>query len=407
MAKNYREILVLLLLAMALAACGPLGTAAPPAVQSPAPAPVHTLANTRWVLTSLQGHPLLPDSRINLEFGEQSFGGFAGCNYYGGGPDSGAYAVTGEGAIKISGPAITVMLCAEPAGVMEQEEAYIDALAGAVAYRLGEDRLELQDAAGKTVLAYDRRIECAEKPADLAGTAWRLISVDGRAIAQGSISTLAFLDDRWFVEHSRCEAYISTYQAAGHDLRSGFSAWLGRICQDEEGRGVVMIESPRDTCLVEGRLQISTVAGKVLVYEPLPEAARPALEGPTWSLLSIVEERQIEGEAVVLPDPRMVLDGTEITLTLAGGTASGSAGCNTYRAAYSAGPALSFGPAAATKMACLTPEGLMAQEQRYLELLQDVQDYRIAGGHLWLRTGGGSYLVLAEAAAGARLSDAP
>ena len=41
------------------------------------------------------------------------------------------------------------------------------------------------------------------------------------------------------------------------------------------------------------------VPGQVFAYEPLLEAAQPSLEGPDWSLLSIVGARQIEGEPVV------------------------------------------------------------------------------------------------------------
>jgi heat shock protein HslJ len=351
------------------------------------------LPGTRWVLASLQGQPLLPGTRVNLEFEEQSFGGFTGCNYYGG-----AYAATDEGALQIPSMEVTAIGCAEE--IMAQEKAYVDAFMSTATYQLVDDRLELQDASGKTILVYARRAECAEEPADLAGTAWQLISVDGQEPVQGAATTLAFVDDKWFVEHSRCVAYISTYQTSGYDLRSGFSTWLGQVCQDEGDQGVVMIESPRDTCLVQGRLQISTVAGKVFVYEPLPGAAQPALEGPAWSLLSIVGERQIEGEAVAVPDPNTVLEGTAITLTLAGGMASGSAGCNTYQAAYSDGAALAFGPLAATEKACLTPEGVMAQEQRYLEALRAVTGYRIVGGQLWLWTGGGSPLVFAVSVPG-------
>jgi heat shock protein HslJ len=351
------------------------------------------LPGTRWVLTSLQGQTLLPGTRINLEFGEQWFSGFSGCNYYGGGPDGGAYAATDEGSLKILGISMTAIGCAED--IMAQEQAYVDAFASTATYQVVGDGLQLRDATGKTTLVYARQAECAAEPAILPGTAWQLISVDGQAPVQGLATTLAFLDDKWFVERSRCEAYVSTYQATGHDLRSGFSAWLGRVCQDEEGEGVVMLEAPRDACLVQGRLQISTVPGKVFVYEHLPQEEQPALEGTTWSLLAFVGERQIQGEAVPVPDPNPLLDGTRITLTLADGTARGSAGCNSYHGTYSAGTALTFGPVAATEMACVAPEGVMEQEQRYLAALPSVTGYRIVGNLLWLQTEDGTSLVYA------------
>jgi len=66
---------------------------------------------------------------------------------------------------------------------------------------------------------------------------------------------------------------------------------------------------------------------------------------------------------------------------------SGSAGCNDYGTAYTLdGISLDFGDIAATEKACLTPEGVMDQEQRYLCALEDVTDYRISGTLLWLWT---------------------
>ncbi|MGA9348390.1 MAG: META domain-containing protein [Anaerolineae bacterium] len=360
----------------------------------PPPTTGSVLPGTRWVLTSLQGQPLLPDTTISLEFGEAWYSGYTGCNYYGGGPDSGKYTATDEGTLKIIGMAVTVQLCPTPAGVMEQEQAYIAAFASAAAYRLSEDRLELQDATGETVLIYARQAECAEESADLEGTGWQLVSVDGQAPIKGSETTLAFLDDKWLVEYSKCEAYISAYQTVGHELRLVFEAWLGRTCQDEAIQGTTTLGSPTQTCLAQGRLQITTERGQVFAYEPLPETARPALEGPTWSLLSIVGERWIEGEVVPVPDPNTVLEGTEITLALEGGTAGGSAGCNAYGAAYTLdGISLAFGDVAATERDCPTPEGVMEQEQRYLVALKDVTGYRMVGSQLWLMVGDGRALV--------------
>jgi heat shock protein HslJ len=343
------------------------------------------------VLTSLRGEPLLVGTRIILEFGDQWFSGFDGCNYYGGGADGGAYAATDQGELKILSISVTAIGCAED--IMAQEKAYLDAFTSTAAYQVADNRLELRDAAGTTLLTYDCEAECAAEPASLAGTAWKLTSVDGQAPAQGSATTLAFLDDKWFVEYSRCEAYVSTYQASGHDLSSSFSALLGQICQDQPGQGVTMLEMPRGTCQVGGRLQIATASGQLFVYQPLPETAQPALEGPTWSLLSFVGERQIEGETTAVPDPKPVLDGTNITLVFAGGKARGSAGCNTYFADYTDGKALSFGPVAATEMACTAPEGVMEQEQRYLGALPSVTGYRIVGNLFWLQTEGGASLV--------------
>ena len=126
----------------------------------PPPTAESVLPGTQWELTSLRGQPLLPGTHINLEFGEQPFSGFSGCNYYGGGPDSGKYAAADDGALKILEFAVTAIGC--PEGIMAQEKAYIDALMSPAAYQPSDDRLEIQNAAGETVLVYARRAECAE-----------------------------------------------------------------------------------------------------------------------------------------------------------------------------------------------------------------------------------------------------
>lgn len=349
------------------------------------------LPGTKYVLTSLRGQPLLPGTRITLEFEKQSISGFTGCNGYGGGPDSGQYAATDDGVLQLREFAVTAVGC--PGDIMAQEKAYLEALTSAAAYRLSDRRLELQNAAGETILVYTQRAECAEGAANLAGTAWRLASVDGQAPSNAAATTLAFVDDKWYVEHSTCQGYVSSYQTSGNDLSSGFSAWLGQICQDAEDQGVTMLESPSDYCLTQGRLRITTTSGRVFVYDPRPETARPPLEGPTWSLLSFLGQRLVDGEVAPWPDPNTVREGSEITLTLGGGMASGSAGCNTYQAAYSRGAAITFGPLAVTKEVCLAPEGVMEQEQRYRAVLKDVTAYRLVGSELWLQADDGLALV--------------
>ena len=78
------------------------------------------------------------------------------CNQYGGGPDTGKYSATDKGRLEILMLAVTVQLCSEPEGLMEQEARYIAALQGAAAYRMTQDRLEIADADGETTLVFAR-----------------------------------------------------------------------------------------------------------------------------------------------------------------------------------------------------------------------------------------------------------
>ena len=111
---------------------------------------------TAWVLASLGGRPILGDANVTLEFGDESFDGYSGCNWYGGN-----YTVT-DAAINFADIASTARACATPAGVMQQEEVYGQALYEATAYRVVGDRLELRDGAGTVTLAFTRGGETPE-----------------------------------------------------------------------------------------------------------------------------------------------------------------------------------------------------------------------------------------------------
>jgi heat shock protein HslJ len=138
-----------------LAACAGRPTALPSAtpVSTPAAAP---LDGTGWTLALLNGREPIAETLITLSFENGILLGSAGCNTYGGGPDSGAYQATLNGSLTITQTAITVVDCPEPPGVLEQEQDYMDALQAAAAYRMTESRLEILDASGITVLVFLR-----------------------------------------------------------------------------------------------------------------------------------------------------------------------------------------------------------------------------------------------------------
>jgi heat shock protein HslJ len=93
--------------------------------------------------------------------------------------------------------------------------------------------------------------------------------------------------------------------------------------------------------------------------------------GPTWRLVSIDGQPPIEGTtltAIFSEDARV----------------AGSAGCNRYfgRANAVTGRML-VGPLGSTLMAC-EADGVMTQEQRFLELLQAASSYSVIGDELRL-----------------------
>ena len=98
-------------------------------------------------------------------------------------------------------------------------------------------------------------------------------------------------------------------------------------------------------------------------------------------------------------DTQAVIEGTEITATF--GSAKhevrGSAGCNSYFGDYEAdNSALSIPLVGNTEMYCMEPEGVMEQEEQYLQLIRLAGSYEIEGGKLRITCSDGSVLVFSS-----------
>jgi heat shock protein HslJ len=52
---------------------------------------------------------------------------------------------------------VTVQLCTNPEGIMEQESEYIEVLMAASHYQIMDDRLEINDEAGELMLVYQQK----------------------------------------------------------------------------------------------------------------------------------------------------------------------------------------------------------------------------------------------------------
>jgi heat shock protein HslJ len=110
------------------------------------------LANTKWLLTRLSDRAPVESNRVTLEFsGDGKVSGSAGCNSY-----SGTFEEDGT-KLAISQVAVTLMACQEPTGIMEQEIAFLNALAAVQGYRIGGGQLALQDAGGQELLVFSRQ----------------------------------------------------------------------------------------------------------------------------------------------------------------------------------------------------------------------------------------------------------
>ena len=102
------------------------------------------LNGTAWALTSIDDTPPLEKTAVTVEFTDGKIGGSSGCNSYGG-----FYKVKGE-KITTDSIAMTLMACAD-AGVMVQEQAFLEHLKSAKTFKLNENQLQLFNSEGKNL----------------------------------------------------------------------------------------------------------------------------------------------------------------------------------------------------------------------------------------------------------------
>lgn len=116
------------------------------------------LAGTSWELISLNGNDLIEGTAITLEFTETYLGGQMGCNGYGGSLDRGKYTRKSNGTFQIGDPfAVTVQLCTEPEGIMEQEGEYIETLMAASHFQVVGNHLEIGKDEEERILIFRRK----------------------------------------------------------------------------------------------------------------------------------------------------------------------------------------------------------------------------------------------------------
>lgn len=113
------------------------------------------LAGTRWQATGINNGrgalvSLVKDSRVTLAFsGDGKVSGTAGCNNF-----NGSYTQVRD-KVTFAPPATTRKMCPD-AAVMEQESAFVQALAGASTARIEGSRLELRKADGALAATFTR-----------------------------------------------------------------------------------------------------------------------------------------------------------------------------------------------------------------------------------------------------------
>jgi heat shock protein HslJ len=238
-------------------------------------------------------------------------------------------------------------------------------------------------------------------PADASSTRWVLVSVESKEPA-GDMDMVQLEGPEWvlksylnqegelvdtlegtftsanFIEgqvngNASCNGYFGGYEMDGNSISIGPLASTEMFCgsppgvMDQEMAFLSVMGSASEYKIEAAQLLLLDANGETSLVFDIAEAL--ALPGSLWNVLAYNN-----GKGGVVS----VIIGTEITAYFGeDGQLSGNAGCNNYSAAYEIdGEQIKIGPAAATRMACGEPEGIMGQEAEYLAALENVSVYR-------------------------------
>ena len=253
-------IIVLLVLVAVISACSP----------GRSPASDFELDGTKWALVGLMGEAPIEGRTPTAEFDGGQIGGSTGCNQY-----YGSYEVRGV-ELRFEGIGLTEMACLDPAGIMEQERAFVTALSSVETMRSVSGRLEMLDGSEAVVLTWDEVDELSADDgaeASLEGPRWHLTSVHEGELSSSVVNGTAIT--AWFNEGeligtAGCNSYSAPYTLDGGQITVGPVVLTKIACLEPEG---VMEQEMRFTAILEDvssfvldgdRLTLRTPDGRAL-----------------------------------------------------------------------------------------------------------------------------------------------
>lgn len=195
----------------------------------------------------------------------------------------------------------------------------------------------------------------------LDGTSWTLTSVGVADAHPGGV--LGFAHGK-LSGSTGCNTFGGTYEQSGSSLSItlGPSTLIGCPPPLDEQEQAVLAALPKTASFTvdDGSLTLLDADGATLLEYDRAEPV--SLTGQAWQVTGINNGKQAVAS---------VITGSEVTATFgADGTITGSAGCNTYSAAYTLdGDVLAVKPPASTRMFCDSPAGVMEQETAFLHAL--------------------------------------
>lgn len=353
----------------------------------------------RWILESLDGNPILEDRSLTLTVSGNGYGGYDGCNSFGGEHKGSLPVASKDGAFSAPPEVQTAKLCVATDGtesIMEQADAFVDALTQGKSFRLEGDRLEIADGSGEVRLVLIRQEPLPGHPVDLVGTAWQLVADedDGSDV---HLPTLAFLNEHMVGGATACRSYVAGY---GSRFRGNVDFEQNRTVGTEDSCTEEMVEMERDFLQ---RLSISTEytvdasSGESILrmrkgweepilFEPLPQADEDRVFTETWSFEGFTKPDRIYSWHTVYSHGTDVIPGTEVTMSFLENGLEGSGECYSYTGALDIeGSMIEVGDILRTEKPCENVDGMRGQDIRFADVMERVTFFRVYGDRLFMQ----------------------
>lgn len=379
------------------------------AIAIPQPTPTRLpVDGATWILEEVDGRPLVDGMYATLTIDGSYFGGFDGCNSFGGRHESGQPVVKRNGQISVAPFAMTDAGCPTPE-ILNQANRYLEAMGQQATARVVGDRLHVVDPSGVVGLVFVRQPPLAGRPVELPGTSWRLLDDD--ATYGDGVTTLVFLHSWAAVGTTACRDYDIGYSASNGNIRipsAGMAGSTEHCSRDAVRREHEFGEDfgwAKEYSLhrVEEseRLLVRTSRGKTLTFEPIIPPSG-AIFGQSWRLIRFLEARS-DGSSFRRLTDRDPEAGSKITATFSETHIEGSLGCHSY-AHHSVGNdetsmigadgAMTMGAVSLSlKNSCDNGTGMTAQQQQYLDLLATAERYHVFEDRLLLVASSGDALM--------------
>ncbi len=372
-----------------------------PSEEAPSPVEQPLLKNTSWVLDAYgrpgRLRPAIAGREPTMDFSTSELNGSAGCNSY-----FGSYTSDTDGSLEISDIGSTAMYCMEE-DVRDQEQAFLDALAGADKYEVVGGKLRITGAGKVLLLGQSEEAPSEEAPSPveqplLKNTSWVLDAYGTPGSLTPAIAgrepTMDFSTSE-LNGSAGCNSYFGSYTSdTDGSLEIGDIGSTAMYCMEEDVRDqeqafLDAFAGADKYEVVAGKLRI-TGAGKVLLLGQGEEAPspveQPLLKNTSWVLDAYGRPGRLR-PAIAGREPTMDFSTTEL---------NGSAGCNSYFGSYTSDTdgSLEMSDIGSTAMYCME-EDVRDQEQAFLDALSGADTYEVVEGKLRI-TGAGKMLVLSH-----------